>query len=148
MAFSGSQVPERVARVWETVRDARDAAVAAIRGAAAAGRPVAGYEGDRAARGVIEAAGFGPRFVHRTGHSIDRNLHGSGPHLDDYETHDDRALVPGVGFSVEPGIYLAGEFGVRSELNMYWGPSGPEVTPRHPQTALITAPLPKTHGQR
>jgi Xaa-Pro aminopeptidase len=148
MAFSGSQVPERVERVWTIVRDARDAAVTAIRDAAAAGRPVAGYEGDRAARGVIEAAGFGERFVHRTGHSIDRNLHGSGPHLDDYETHDDRALVPGVGFSVEPGIYLSGEFGVRSEVNMFWGPRGPEVTPAHPQTALITAPLPKNQSQR
>ena len=62
--------------------------------------------------------------MHRTGHSIDRDLHGSGPHLDDYETHDDRLLVPGVGFSVEPGIYLPGEFGVRSEVNMHWGEAG------------------------
>jgi Xaa-Pro aminopeptidase len=100
---------------------------------------VAGFEADRAARGVIEAAGFGDRFVHRTGHSIDRDLHGSGPHLDDYETHDDRRLMPGVGFSVEPGIYLPGEFGVRSEVNMHWGSAGPEVTPRAPQTELITA---------
>ena len=73
---------------------------------------------------MIEAAGFGDRFVHRTGHSIDRDLHGSGPHLDDYETHDDRRLIPGIGFSVEPGIYLPGEFGVRSEVNMYWGGDG------------------------
>jgi Xaa-Pro dipeptidase len=86
---------------------------------------------------VVEAAGHGERFVHRTGHSIDRELHGSGPHLDDYETHDDRLLVPGVGFSVEPGIYLPGEFGVRSEVNMHWGEAGPEVTPRAPQTRLI-----------
>ena len=107
--------------------------------AAAAGRPIAGFEADRAARAVVDAAGFGDRFVHRTGHSIDRELHGSGPHLDDYETHDDRRLVPGVGFSVEPGVYLAGEFGVRSEVNVYWGESGPEVTPRAPQTRLIVA---------
>ena len=139
MGFAGSPVPERVERVWETVRDARVAAVAAVQGAAAAGRPIAGYEADRAARGVIEAAGFGDAFVHRTGHSIDRDLHGSGPHLDDYETHDDRRLVPGVGFSVEPGVYLPGEFGVRSEVNVHWGDAGPEVTPRAPQTELIVA---------
>ena len=139
MGFAGSPVPERVERVWETVRDAREAAVAAVRGAAAAGRPIAGYEADRAARSVIETAGFGDAFVHRTGHSIDRDLHGSGPHLDDYETHDDRRLVPGVGFSVEPGVYLPGEFGVRSEVNMHWGEAGPEVTPRAPQTELIVA---------
>jgi Xaa-Pro dipeptidase len=137
MGFAGSPVPERVELVWETVRAARDAAVAAVMGAAAAGRPIAGYEADRAARGVIEAAGFGSAFVHRTGHSIDRDLHGSGPHLDDYETHDDRRLVPGVGFSVEPGVYLPGEFGVRSEINMHWDVAGLEVTPSAPQRELI-----------
>ncbi|HEX3236676.1 MAG TPA: M24 family metallopeptidase [Gemmatimonadales bacterium] len=140
MGFAGADPPERVRRVWTVVRDARDAAVTAIRAAAAAGRSIAGYEADRAARGVIEEAGYGSAFVHRTGHSIDRDLHGSGPHLDDFETHDDRRLTPGVGFSVEPGIYLAGEFGVRSEVNMYWGAEGPEVTPREPQRELILAP--------
>jgi Xaa-Pro aminopeptidase len=131
-------VPERVERVWRTVRDARDAAIALVQGAAGH-RPVAGFEADRAAREVIEAAGFGAFFVHRTGHSIDRELHGSGPHLDDYETHDDRALLPGVGFSVEPGIYLPGEFGVRSEVNMFWDADGPLVTPARRQLELITA---------
>ncbi len=139
MGFAGSRPPERVTKVWETVRAARDAAVAKVRETVAAGRPIAGFEADRAARGVIEAAGFGEAFVHRTGHSIDRDLHGSGPHLDDYETHDDRLLMPGVGFSVEPGIYLPGEFGVRSELNMVWSDAGPEVTPRAPQQHLILA---------
>lgn len=137
MGFAGERVPDKVMKVWTTVRDARDAAVAVVRNAAAAGRPIAGYEADRAARGVIEAAGFGDQFVHRTGHSIDRDLHGSGPHLDDYETHDDRSLIPGVGFSVEPGVYLPGEFGVRSEINVHVGPEGPEVTPRAPQTELV-----------
>jgi Xaa-Pro aminopeptidase len=137
MGYSGSRVPAEVEKVWVTVRDARDAAIAAIQQGARAGRPVAGFEGDRAARGVIEAAGFGEYFVHRTGHSIDRDLHGSGPHLDDYETHDDRELLPGVGFSVEPGIYISGSIGVRSEINMYWGPNGPEVTPAEPQRTLI-----------
>ena len=138
MGFSGSKVPEEVDRVWRTVRDARDAAVSAIQQGVREGRKVAGFEGDRAARGVIEKAGFGQYFVHRTGHSIDRDLHGSGPHLDDYETHDDRELIPGVGFSVEPGIYISGRIGVRSEINMYWGVDGPEVTPAEPQRHLIT----------
>jgi Xaa-Pro dipeptidase len=140
MGFAGNRVPVRVDEVWNTVRAARDAAVGAVRDAAAAGRSIAGFEADRAARAVIEAAGFGDRFVHRTGHSIDRELHGSGPHLDDYETHDDRQLVPGVGFSVEPGVYLPGEFGVRSEVNMHWGDAGPEVTPSAPQARLIVVP--------
>ena len=138
MGFSGSSVPARVAAVWQTVRDARDAAIDALRSLVAAGEPVLGYLGDQAARGVIERAGFGEFFVHRTGHSIDRDLHGSGPHLDDYETHDDRALQPGTGCSVEPGIYLPGEFGVRSEVNLYWGDGGLVVTPQMPQTSLVT----------
>lgn len=145
MGFSGEHPPDRVLRVWDTVRAAREAACRHIQERVRVGEPVAGFEGDRAARGVIEAAGFGAYFVHRTGHSIDRDLHGSGPHLDDYETHDERQLVPGVGFSVEPGIYLPGEFGMRSEVNMYWGEAGPVVTPAEPQTALIT-PLSKASG--
>jgi len=137
MGYSGSHPPERVLRVWQTVRAAREAACRLIRECAASGEPVRGFEGDRAARQVIEAAGFGQYFVHRTGHSIDRDLHGSGPHLDDYETHDDRELVQGVGWSVEPGIYLPGEFGMRSEVNMYWGEDGPVVTPAEVQGELI-----------
>jgi len=137
MGFAGPRPPERVVEVWNVVRRAREAAVDAVMSAAAAGRPIAGYEADRAARRVVEAAGYGEAFVHRTGHSIDRDLHGSGPHLDDYETHDDRELVPGVGFSVEPGVYLAGEFGVRSEVNMFWGADGPEVTPLGAQRELV-----------
>ena len=139
MGFSGATPPERVLTVWETVRQARDATCQVIQAKVRAGETVVGADGDRAARGVIEAAGFGASFVHRTGHSIDRELHGSGPHLDDYETHDDRALMPGVGFSVEPGIYLPGEFGVRSEVNMYWGEDGPVVTPGGPQEELVVS---------
>lgn len=137
MGFSGPSAPSKVVRVWETVREARDRAIEAVVQAAASGRPIAGFELDRAARGVIEEAGFGDYFVHRTGHSIDRELHGSGPHLDSYETRDDRQLMPGVGFSVEPGVYLEGEFGIRSEVNVHWSLTGPVVTPARPQTALI-----------
>ena len=139
MGFAGARAPDRVIRVWQTVRNARDAAIRAVQHAAAERRPLAGYEVDQAARAVIEAAGFGDAFVHRTGHSIDRDLHGSGPHMDDYETHDERLLLPGVGFSVEPGIYLGGEFGMRSEVNMFLGGRGPEVTPKDPQAELILA---------
>lgn len=139
VAYAGSRPPEKVQRVWDTVRRARDAAIQAVSTAVAEGRSIAGFEADRAARAVIEAGGFGDAFVHRTGHSIDRDLHGSGPHLDDYETHDDRLLVAGVGFSVEPGVYLAGEFGMRSEVNVYMAAAGPEVTPGEPQRELITS---------
>lgn len=138
MGFSGRDVPAKVQEVWTTVRDARDAAVAALRARHAAGEPMQGFVGDRAARRVIEQAGYGDYFVHRTGHSIDRDLHGSGPHLDDYETHDDRALLPGTGCSVEPGIYLPGAFGVRSEINLVIDATGPVVTPREPQRELVT----------
>lgn len=136
MGFSGPTPPAKVGEVWRVVRDARDAAIAVVMRKAGK-EPLYGYEGDEAARGVIQAAGYGDFFVHRTGHSIDRDLHGSGPHLDNYETRDDREILPGAGFSVEPGVYLAGEFGVRSEVNMVWAPSGPMVTPREPQVELI-----------
>jgi Xaa-Pro aminopeptidase len=139
IGFADTHVPDQVQQVWRTVRGARDAAIESVRRAAAGGKPIAGFEADRAARAVVEAAGFADAFVHRTGHSIDRSLHGSGPHLDDYETHDDRLLLAGVGFSVEPGIYLPGAFGIRSEVNVYMAETGPEVTPREPQVDLITA---------
>jgi Xaa-Pro aminopeptidase len=139
MGFSGGKPPEEVQRVWTAVRDARDAALDTVWKAARDGRPLKGFEVDRSARAVIEAAGYAEHFVHRTGHSIDRDLHGSGPHLDDYETRDDRLLMPGIGFSVEPGIYLTGRFGVRSEVNVYWAPEGPRLTPSEPQRQLIVA---------
>ena len=137
MGFAGRLPPPHVTTVWETVRDARDAAIQRMRDATDAGHKVSGFELDQAARRVITNAGYGEFFVHRTGHSIDRDLHGSGPHLDDFETHDDRELLPGVGFSVEPGIYLPGKFGVRSEVNVHYGAEGPLVTPAEPQRDLI-----------
>ncbi|HEY7194579.1 MAG TPA: M24 family metallopeptidase [Gemmatimonadales bacterium] len=137
MAFAGREPGEDVRRVWDVVRRARDAAVDLLRERWAKKQPVTGAALDDATRGVIRAAGFGEYFTHRTGHSIDRDLHGSGPHLDNFETADDRTLIPGVGFSVEPGVYLTGRFGVRSEINVYLGESGPEVTPREPQKDLL-----------
>jgi Xaa-Pro dipeptidase len=137
MAFVGRHPPARVEEVWGAVRDARDAAIELIRSRCAAGMPVSGYEVDDAARELIRARGFGDRFIHRTGHSIDRDLHGSGPNLDNLETRDTRRLIPGVGFSVEPGIYLPGELGFRSEVDVFMGPSGPQVTTPFPQHDLV-----------
>ncbi|MBI1966984.1 MAG: aminopeptidase P family protein [Gemmatimonadetes bacterium] len=137
MGFAGAEPEADVRRVWETVRGARDAAVELLRARWAADAAVTGAEVDDAARAVILRAGYGENFPHRTGHSIDRDLHGSGPHIDNFETADDRALLPGVGFSIEPGIYLPGRFGMRSEINVFLGETGPEVTPREPQRELL-----------
>ena len=136
MGFVGEAVPERLAEIFLAVTDARDAAVDLVMRRFAAGEPVRGYEVDDASRAVIEERGYGPKFIHRTGHSIDRELHGSGPNIDNLETKDTRTLIPGIGFSVEPGIYLAGDVGFRSELNMYIGAGGPEVTTPAPQRAV------------
>jgi Xaa-Pro dipeptidase len=128
----------RVLEVWTAVRDARDAAIALVRDRAARRAPLRGAEVDDAARAVIAAAGFGEHFVHRTGHSIDaRDLHGSGPHLDNFETREERLLQPGVAFSIEPGIYLPGEFGVRSEVNAVFGDGEAIITPREYQRELM-----------
>lgn len=109
---------DREQLVFETVRDARDAAVAVVEKAFAGETPIAGWEADDAARGVIRSAGFGEWFSHRTGHNIGSVLHGNGANLDNLETHDERLILPNTCFSVEPGIYFVGEFGVRSEINM------------------------------
>lgn len=137
MASIGAPSP-KVQQVWRVVRDARDAAIALIRERVAAGKPVRGAEADDAARGVIDRAGFGTAFTHRTGHSIDaRALHGSGPNLDNLETREERVLIPGVGFSIEPGVYLAGEFGIRTEVNAYMGEGELIITPNEIQRELI-----------
>lgn len=137
MGFLGAKLDKRTQKVWEAVRDARDAALTFLRERAEAGAEVRGFEVDDVARAVIRERGFGDQFVHRTGHSIDTELHGSGPNLDNLETKDDRSLVPGVGFSVEPGIYLPDQLGVRAEVNVYWGPDGPEVTPSEVQRDIF-----------
>lgn len=129
---------DHVQQVWEAVRDARDAALTLLRDRIAAGQVVRGGEADDAARNVIEARGFGPHFWHRTGHSIDsRELHGSGPQIDNLESRDDRALIPGVGFSIEPGVYLPGQFGIRSEVNAFVGDDALLVTPSVAQRDLF-----------
>lgn len=124
--------------VWNAIRDARDAAIELLRTRLASGATVQGREADAASRAVIEARGLGQWFTHRTGHSIDaRGLHGMGPNIDDLESRDERALLTGVGFSIEPGVYLPGEFGMRTEVNAYVGASGLVVTPSVIQRDLI-----------
>jgi Xaa-Pro aminopeptidase len=128
----------RILEIWNNVRDARDAAIALVRDKAARGEPVRGADVDDVARQVIESRGYGKYFTHRTGHSIDpRDLHGSGPHLDNLETRDERLLVPGVAFSIEPGIYIPGEIGMRTEVNVYIVPGEAVVTPAEYQKDLI-----------
>ncbi|MEZ5418393.1 MAG: M24 family metallopeptidase [Vicinamibacterales bacterium] len=127
MGFTGPAIPAPVEAAFTAVRDARDAAVALVQEAAAAGREVRGFEADAAARQVLQRAGFGEAILHRTGHSLGEEVHGNGAHLDDYETKDERRLLPGTGFTVEPGLYFPA-FGVRTEINVAWGPGGPEVT--------------------
>lgn len=133
MGMMGSSLDDRTQEIWEAVRDARDAAVDFLRERFEAGEEVRGFEVDDVARAVIVERGYGSYFVHRTGHSIDRDLHGSGPNLDNLESRDDRRLLEGVAFSIEPGIYLEDDIGVRSEINVHWGADGPEVTPSQPQ---------------
>ncbi|HWB31650.1 MAG TPA: M24 family metallopeptidase [Acidobacteriaceae bacterium] len=121
---------EREHRVFSTVRDARDAAIAAVQTAFTTGQPIAGYQADDAARSVIRSAGFADRFIHRTGHNIGPEIHGAGANLDNLETHDIRSILPYTCFSVEPGIYLPGDFGVRSEIDMITRPGSAAVTGR------------------
>ena len=118
----GREPTEREQHIFTTVRDARGAAVAAVQQAYTAGRAIAGWEADDAARSHIRSAGLGDWFTHRTGHNIGTELHGSGAHLDNLETHDERLLLPNTCFSVEPGLYFPGEFGIRSEVDMITRP--------------------------
>jgi Xaa-Pro aminopeptidase len=125
--IAGLEAGEAAHRAFQAVREARDQALAFVERAYREGRHPRGYEVDRVARGVLEALGYGPYVRHRTGHHLGEEVHGSGPHLDDLETHDFRPLVPGLAFTVEPGVYLPG-FGVRTEVDVYLHPHGPEVT--------------------
>jgi len=136
IGFTGATIPDRMVKTFAAICGARDAAVNAVQDAARAGREIRGFEADRAARKVLIDAGFEDAILHRTGHSLGENVHGNGAHLDDYETHDERRLLPGSGFTIEPGLYFK-DFGVRTEINMVWTAEGPEVTgPR--QKAILS----------
>ena len=127
VGFLGAKFPEKIAKVFRTVRDARDKAVDLILTSVAKGKPLQGWQVDKAARSVIEKAGYGKYFFHRTGHSIGQSVHGNGVNMDGLETHDVRHLIPGTCNSVEPGIYLP-DFGIRSEVNVYVGEKEARVT--------------------
>ena len=128
----------RAKEVWTAVRDARDAAIDVLRRRNPAAETVRGGDVDDAARKVVSDRGFGDFFTHRTGHSIDaRSLHGAGPHIDNFETREERLLIPGVGFSIEPGIYIRGEVGMRSEVNAFVADDGVRITPSEYQRELI-----------
>ena len=135
--YVDESVPEEHARVFEIVARARDAAVDLVKRRVEDGAAIHGHEADRAARAVIEQAGFGDAFVHRTGHSIGREVHGMGANLDSMETEDNRMLIEGTCFSVEPGIYLPGKFGIRSELDMTIENGRAEVTAPERQREIV-----------
>jgi Xaa-Pro aminopeptidase len=135
--FVGRDVPEKYEEIFQIVRQARDAAIDRVRTAFASGSPLRGWEVDQAARDVIDRAGYGQYFCHRTGHSIGQETHGNGANMDNLETHEERRVLPRTCFSVEPGIYLP-EFGVRSEVNVFVDKhSAVHVTGGHPQTHVI-----------
>jgi len=125
--FVGKAPSDTMRQVFSTVREARDAGVRTVQDAVTAGRAIAGWEVDRAVRNHIKNAGFGDYFIHRTGHSINTEVHANGANMDDLEIHDERRILPNSCFSIEPGIYLP-EFGVRSEVNVLVRPQSAEVT--------------------
>jgi Xaa-Pro aminopeptidase len=127
VGFLGEKPPEKIAKVFHAVRDARDKAVDLILTSISKGKPLQGWQVDKAARSVIEKAGYGKYFFHRTGHNIGQSVHGNGANMDGIETHDVRHLIPGTCTSVEPGIYLP-EFGIRSEVNVYIAEKEARVT--------------------
>jgi Xaa-Pro aminopeptidase len=130
VGFTGRHPPERYTRAFEAVAAARDAAIELVQRACRAGQELRGWQVDRAASGVLHSAGYGDRILHRTGHSLGEQIHGNGANMDDYEAHDDRRLLPGTGFTIEPGVYFD-DFGVRSEINMIV----------HERDAVVTGPL-------
>ena len=135
--YVGETVPEEYSRIFNIVREARDAAVAFVQTNIRAGKTIRGADVDDVSRGVIKRAGYGEQFTHRTGHSIGEEGHGNGVNIDNFETRDSRTITPGVCFSIEPGIYLEGKFGVRSEINVYVSEKDIEVTGQPIQTRII-----------
>src|SRR5437870_5488808 len=117
VGYTGGGVPERYAKAFAAVSAARDAASSLVQRAAAGGQELRGWQVDRAASAVLKSAGYADALLHRTGHNLGETVHGNGVNMDDYETHDDRRLLPGTGFTIEPGVYFT-DFGVRSEINM------------------------------
>lgn len=137
VGYVGETVPDEYVRIFNIVRDARDAATAFVRSAVREGRVIRGAQVDDVARGHITRAGYGEQFTHRTGHSIGQEGHGNGAHIDNFETRDARRIIARTCFSIEPGIYLEGRFGVRSEINVYVGERDIEVSGQPIQTEIV-----------
>ncbi len=135
------EVPEKYSKIFTIVRDARDAAVTLLESSFAAGKTLRGCDVDDAARKVIVDAGYGEYFIHRTGHSITEDLHGSGANMDNLETMDERTIIPETSFSIEPGIYFMGDFGIRSEINVYITKDRKVVVPGEPRQQELVAIL-------
>lgn len=136
VAYLGDQIPGRYLKVWETVRESRDAALSFVRECYSRKIDIRGWQVDSVAREVIAGKGYGENFVHRTGHSIGEEDHGNGANMDGLETKDERLLIPRTCFSIEPGIYLP-EFGIRSEVNVFLGDKEVFVTGDPIQTEIF-----------
>ena len=136
-SFVGNQVPADVTEVFNLVRDARDAATEFVKAAFREGRTIYGWQVDDACREVIQKGGYGDYFIHRTGHNIHTEVHGNGANIDNLETQDSRLLIPRTCFSIEPGIYLEGRFGVRSEIDVYVSENEARVTGGDPQREVV-----------
>jgi Xaa-Pro dipeptidase len=134
--YTGHEIPSEVQNVFNVVTGARDAAIAKVQSSIANGQPLHGWEVDDACRGHIREHGLAEYFVHRTGHSIGEEVHGSGANMDNLETHDERRVIPWTCFSVEPGVYLP-EFGIRSEINMFIGDTEARVTGEKQEKMLL-----------
>ena len=129
VGYVGSTPPAKYVKMFNAVKAGRDAAIKFVKDKFAKGETCYGWQVDDACRNVVKKAGFGKYFLHRTGHSITEETHGNGVNIDNLETKDERALLPGCCFSIEPGIYLDGEMAVRTEINMFIRHDGvPEVT--------------------
>lgn len=136
MGYAGGKVPEPCAQAFEVIRDARDLGLKAVRDAFRKGLSIRGCEVDDVVRKHISSKGYGEFFIHRTGHSIGEEDHARGANLDNFETRDERRLIPGTAFTIEPGLYLP-DFGMRTEINVFISDSGPEVTTLPMQTEIV-----------
>ncbi len=143
--YVGEEVPNDYKKIFDVVREARDSAVEFVRKNIREGKSIRGADVDDVSRGVITRAGYGEYFTHRTGHSIGEEVHGNGVNIDNFETRDSRRITPGVCFSIEPGIYLKGKFGVRSEIDVYVREKDIEVTGQPIQTEVV--PILNLHGE-
>jgi Xaa-Pro aminopeptidase len=138
VGFTGSRVPDDMVRAFSAICAARDRAVSLVRDGARAGRDLRGWQVDRAAREVLEQQGYAAHILHRTGHSLGTEVHGNGAHMDDFESHDERRLLPGSGFTIEPGLYFE-TFGVRTEVNVFVADREAELTgPAQTKITVLT----------